>query len=78
MALDELKRSIMAVPFRPFMLNIADGRRIPVIGRDFIITQPEKGRTVVVFHRDGSYDLLDGMLITDVTFEATADAAAAN
>jgi hypothetical protein len=73
MSLDELKKCIVATPFRPFTLNIADGRRIPVTGRDFILVPPEKGRTVLVFQRDGELDLLDALLIAGVSFESAAN-----
>jgi len=73
MSVDELKRNIIASPFVPFTLNIADGRRIPVTGRDFILVPPEKGRTVVVYQRTGEYDLLDALLITGITFESAAN-----
>jgi hypothetical protein len=73
MSIDELRKCIVASPFRAFTLNIADGRRIPVIGRDFILIPPEKGRTVVVYQRDGEMDLVDAMLITGVTFESAAN-----
>jgi hypothetical protein len=72
-SVDELRKNIIASPFRPFTLNIADGRRIPVTGRDFILVPPEKGRTVVVYQRNGEYDLLDALLITGVSFEPAAN-----
>ncbi len=72
MSIEELRKSIVASPFVPFTLNIADGRRIPVTGRDFILVPPEKGRTVLVFQRSGEIDMFDAMLITGVSFEATA------
>jgi hypothetical protein len=71
MSVEELRKNIVASPFVPFTLNIADGRRIPVIGRDFILVPPEKGRTVVVYQRNGEYDLLDAMLITGVSLESS-------
>jgi hypothetical protein len=74
MSADELRRCIVASPFRPFTLNIADGRRIPVIGRDFILIAPEKGRTVLVFQSNDDFDILDSMLITGVSFEAANSA----
>jgi hypothetical protein len=73
MSVEELRKSIVATPFVPFTLNIADGRRIPVTGRDFILVPPEKGRTIVVYQRDGDYDLLDALLITGVSFESAAN-----
>ncbi len=73
MSVDELRKCIVASPFRPFTLNIADGRRIPVTGRDFILVPPEKGRTVLVYQRDGEFDMLDALLITGVSFEPAAN-----
>jgi hypothetical protein len=73
MSVDEIKKCIVAAPFQPFTLEIADGRRIPVIGRDFILAPPEKGRTVIVYQHNGSFDLLDAMLITGVSFESQAN-----
>jgi hypothetical protein len=72
-SVDELRICIVASPFLPFTLNIADGRRIPVPGRDFILVPPEKGRTVLVYQRDGELDMLDAMLITGVSFESAAN-----
>ena len=72
MSVEELRKCIVASPFVPFTLNIADGRRISVIGRDFIFVPPEKGRTVLVYQRGGEFDLLDAMLITGVSFESAA------
>jgi hypothetical protein len=73
MPLDELRKCIVASPFVPFTLNIADGRRIPVTGRDFILVPPEKGRIVLVYQRNGEFDMLDAMLITGVSFESAAN-----
>jgi hypothetical protein len=72
-SLDELRKCIVASPFQPFTLNIADGRRIPVTGRDFILVPPEKGRTVLVYQRNGEFDMLDTTLITGVSFESAAN-----
>jgi hypothetical protein len=72
MSADELRKCIVASPFRPFTLNIADGRRIPVSGRDFVLMAPEKGRTVVVYQRNDDFDILDTILITGISFESAA------
>ena len=63
----ELRKEITAVPFRPFTVNVADGRRIPVVGQDFIFVSPA-GRTAHVYLADGSYEKLDMLLITGVSF----------
>lgn len=73
MSLNELRKCIVASPFQPFILIIADGRRIPVVGRDFILIPPEAGRMVVVFQRGGEMDLLDTLLITGVSFDSAVN-----
>jgi hypothetical protein len=73
MSADELRKCIVASPFRPFTLNVADGRRIPVMGRDFIRLAPETGRTLVVYQRNDEFDILDTMLITGLSFESPAN-----
>ena len=73
MSVDELRKCIVASPFIPFTLNIADGRRIPLMGRDFILVPPEKGRIVLVYQRNGEFDILDAMLIAGVSFESAAN-----
>ena len=65
---EELCKHITAVPFRPFTINMTDGRRIPVFGRDFIMLSPS-GRIVDVFQRDNDHDILASMLITGITFD---------
>jgi hypothetical protein len=44
MSVEDLRKCTVATPFLPFTLNIADGRSIPVVGRDFILIPPDKGR----------------------------------
>ena len=73
MSADELKKCIVANPFRPFILNIGDGRRIPVMGRDFILMAPEKGRTVIVYQRNDDFDILDTLSIRGISFESAAN-----
>ena len=73
MSVDELRKCIVASPFIPFTLNIADGRRIPVIGRDFILVPPERGRIVLVYQRNGELDILDAALIAEISFESAAN-----
>jgi hypothetical protein len=78
MSVEELRKCIVASPLVPFTLNIADGRRIPVIGRDFIFVPPEKGRTVLVYQRNGEFDLLDALLITGISFESAVNISPSN
>jgi hypothetical protein len=67
MSADELRSHITAVPFETFSLRTADGRRIPVRNRDFILITPNK-RHVYVFQPDNSREVLDIMLILGLEF----------
>lgn len=78
MPLDEILRRIVAVPFQSFTIHMADGRQIPVAGRDFIMIPPEKGQFVAVFQKDGALDLLDVILITGLSFAPIADTSPSN
>jgi hypothetical protein len=69
MVAEELRRYVTANPFRPFVLNVADGRQVPVAGRDFILISPT-GRTLHVYQRNESFDVLDTMLVTGISFDA--------
>lgn len=68
MSAEELRAQIRATPFRPFLLNVADGRRIPVGARDYILVSPT-GRTAHVYQRDESYDIVDMLLVTGLSFD---------
>lgn len=68
MSSGEIKRHIIAQPFRPFYLNVADGRKIPVVGRDFALVSPQ-GRLVDVYQPDDTHDILDVFLITGISFD---------
>ena len=43
MSVNELRKCIVASLFQPFTLNIADGRRIPVVGAR-LYSYPTRGR----------------------------------
>ena len=74
MSTEELRDAITAVPFKPFVLHVADGRSIPVIGRDFILLSP-RGRTVNVYQPDERADRVDMLLVTGLSFAAPPAAA---
>jgi hypothetical protein len=45
MTIEKLREFYDASPFQPFVLHLADGRKIPVVHRDFFAAAPS-GRTV--------------------------------
>lgn len=65
MTIDKIREMYKAQPFRPFTIHLADGRQIPVLSQEFIMTVPE-GRTIVVAQPDGTLNILDLLLVTDL------------
>jgi hypothetical protein len=67
MTIERLREAYQAQPFRPFTMHLADGRRIPVLHRDFVMAVPS-GRTVIVCQPDDSLNIIDLLLVTDLEF----------
>jgi hypothetical protein len=65
MTIEQLRNVYSAQPFRPFVIQLADGRAIPVNHREFIMTVPS-GRTVVVAQPDDAVNIIDLLLVTDL------------
>lgn len=55
----------------PFVLHLADGRRIPVRERFFMMLPPGS-RTIRVAVTDGTSDAIDAELVTDLKFKRAA------
>jgi hypothetical protein len=54
-----------AAPFKPFVIHLADGRRIPVKHPEFMATSPS-GRAIVVSERDDSFNVIDLLPVTSL------------
>jgi hypothetical protein len=52
-------------PFRPFTLQLADGRSLKILHPDFLFITPA-GRTVIVAHEDDSFSIIDLLLVTEI------------
>jgi hypothetical protein len=65
MTLGQLRAVHGATPFRPFTLRLADGRQLPVPQREFLSHSPS-GRTIIVFHPDDSFSIIDPLLVTEL------------
>jgi hypothetical protein len=68
----DLKRLYEARPFKPFTIHLADGRNIRVEHPEFIAFAPT-GRAMNVFEPDGSFHMLDVMLVTDLHVRANGN-----
>jgi hypothetical protein len=61
----EIRNLYNAVPFVPFVTHLADGRAVPVLHQEFLTRDPQ-GRTVTVYQPDGSFNIVNVLLVTDV------------
>jgi hypothetical protein len=65
MTIEQVKQLYNSAPFKPFIIHLADGRRIPVKHREFMATSPS-GRTIVVYEPDDSFNIIDLLLVTSL------------
>ena len=75
MTIEQLRLTREANPFRSFTIHLADGPSHRVPHRDYVSMSPA-GRTVVVYQIDGAASILDLLLVTELTIDAPAPAAA--
>jgi hypothetical protein len=54
-----------ATPFHRFIIHLADGRKVPVKHREFIMEAPN-GRTVIVCQPEDTMNIIDLLLVTDL------------
>ena len=65
MTIEALRRFAKATPFQPFRIHLADGRTIPVVHHDYIISSPS-GRTAIVYQKDDSFEVIDLLLVASL------------
>ena len=65
MTIERVRELYDMQPFRPFVIHLADGREIPVVHREFMLTAPS-GRTIVVCQPDDRLNIIDLLLVTDL------------
>jgi len=63
MKINEVRKLLHAEPFRPFLVYVAGGGRIPVKHEDFVALAPT-GREMIVYQTDGNYQVVDLLLVT--------------
>ena len=69
---EEMRNQLHAQPFRPFVLRLADGTRIPVHHPDFVAISPS-GRIMTVYQPDDSSNVLDVMLVIGLEFQPNGE-----
>jgi len=65
MTIEKVRDFYNAQPFQPFVMHLADGRKIPVQHPEFIATAPS-GRTLTVYQPDDTLNIIDLLLVTDI------------
>lgn len=67
MTLESIRQVHRARPFVPFIIHLADGRRVKVTHPEtLLIPQGEKGRTLVYAERDGNIRIFDLLLVVEI------------
>ena len=67
--INEVRKLLHSQPFRPFLIHVADGGRIPVKHEDFVALAPT-GRELIVYLSDGDYQIADVMRVTRLEVSA--------
>ena len=75
MTIEQIRAAYQAQPFRPFIIHLADGRRVPVVSREFMLTV-SSGRTIVVCQPDDTLNIIDLLLVTDLKIKPSANGGA--
>src|SRR5205823_3725679 len=65
MTIEQLRALHQATPFRPFTIHLADGSQIRVPHREFLSHSPS-GRTIIVYHEDDTFSIIDLLLVTEL------------
>ncbi len=68
---EQVRTAYAAEPFQPFTMHLADGRSIRVHHREFMASAPNS-RTAVVYQPDGSFNIVDLLLVTDLEFKSAS------
>lgn len=74
MTIEQFKEFYDAQPFKAFVIHLADGREIPVPSREFMMSSPT-GRTFGVYQPNGTANIIDLLLVTDLEVKPTANGA---
>ncbi len=65
MTVEQLTQVQHARPFRPYRIHLTDGRHLDVVHPDFVARSP-KGRTVIVYKSDESFEIIDLLLVVSL------------
>ncbi|TVQ31657.1 MAG: hypothetical protein EA376_08310 [Phycisphaeraceae bacterium] len=68
MHIEDIRKASRSEPFRPFTVNLADGRSFRVQHPEFIAIPPQGRRTVIVFlPGDEGFEIIDPTMVASLT-----------
>jgi hypothetical protein len=72
--IEQFRNMLMAQPFQPFSLHLADGRQLHVPHREFASMSPS-GRTVIIHQPDDKFEIIDLLLVVGLESRPPAGSA---
>ena len=72
MTIDQVRKLHRATPFKPFDVNLADGRSLAVDHPEIMAIIPP-GRTIVIGLADGTAEIVDLLLVTSLKLHANGN-----
>jgi hypothetical protein len=72
--IEQFRKMLMAQPFLPFTLHLADGRQMHVPHREFASMSPS-GRTVIISQPDDTFEVIDLLLVVGLEAHPAAGSA---
>jgi hypothetical protein len=74
MTIEQMHDAWHAKPFKPFMIHLADGRKLAIQSREYLSSSP-CGRTFIVWQPDDHMHIVDLLLVTGLVFKSAANGA---
>ena len=76
MAPDRLRATLRTIPFRPFTVEVAGGKRVEIEHPDYASLSPS-GRTLIVYGypEDDAMEIIDVFLISNLSLEGGSQTA---
>ena len=65
MQVEQFRKVNQAEPFKPYTIHLADGRMFTVRHPEFVAISPQ-GRSIAVVADDGTFDMIDLLLVTSL------------
>jgi len=66
MTIEQLREVQRAQPFRPYVLEMADGKELSVPHAELLLINPKNPRTAVVAMPDGGFKIVDLLLVATI------------